>query len=181
MEPGQVIVFLIGTVVIMFGAYYATYYIGTKAAGQTRSRFKNRYIAVIDRFAVARDKSFCIVEIAGKVYIVGVTNQSMTLLDMFDAAAFDELTAEVSAPQSWKNTPVGQYGNKLTRRLTAFIASRKGHVSEESDDADGSTFAETMKAAQTKDLSGQTEELNGSSASAEPPGSKEFENSGKER
>ena len=128
MLPQQVITFIIGTVAVLFGAYYVTYYIGKKASGQTRTGHRNRNISLLDRYAIARDKSFCVVEIAGKVYIVGVTNHTMTLLDTLDAAAFAKLTEDNREIVPWSMTPVGQYGNKLTKKLVAFIAEKTGKM-----------------------------------------------------
>ena len=89
MPAGQVLLFIIGTIAIIAGAYYATAYIsklGTKMTG----RKSGRHIILRERFALSKDKSFCIVEIHGKVYVVGITNQSMTLLDTLDADAVIE-------------------------------------------------------------------------------------------
>jgi len=138
MPPEQVILFIIGTIVILFGAYYVTYYVGMKASGQTRAGLKNRNITLLDRYALARDKQFCVIEIAGKVYIVGVTNHTMTLLDSIDAAAFAELTKNSEDTTPWNMTPVGQYGNKLTRKVVSFIAEKtgkagKGDTTQKSD------------------------------------------------
>ena len=147
MPPGQVILFIIGTVAILFGAYFVTYYIGKKASGQNRLGLRNRNIRLLDRFAVARDKSFCAVEIAGKVYIVGVTNHTMTLLDTLDAAAFAKLTEDNrSTATPWNMTPVGQYGNKLTRKLVAFIALKTGRIPPESEKT--SDFSANMEEAE---------------------------------
>ncbi|MCL2663817.1 MAG: flagellar biosynthetic protein FliO [Oscillospiraceae bacterium] len=127
MPPEQVILFIVGTIVILFGAYYVTYYIGMKASGQTRTGMKNRNINLLDRYAIARDKQFCIIEIADKVYVVGITNHTMTLLDTLDAAAFAELTeSKEEKTTPWGMTPVGQYGNKLTRKVVEFIAEKTG-------------------------------------------------------
>ena len=139
MQPDQVIIFIVGTIVILFGAYYVTYYIGMKASGQTRAGLRNRNIHLLDRYAISRDKSFCIIEIAGKVYIVGVTNNAMTLLDTLDAAAFAKLTEDDRDPVPWNMTPVGQYGNKLTKKLVAFIASRSGKAQPTTGIRSGST------------------------------------------
>jgi len=157
--------FIIGTVVILFGAYFVTYFIGTKATGQSRTGLRNRNISLLDRYAIARDKQFCIIEIAGKVYIVGVTNHTMTLLDTFDAAAFAKLTENNKDTTPWASTPVGQYGNKLTKMVVAFIAEKTGknqqsgsingrNVSSTSGDGTNETyetgrtgFAESMKEA----------------------------------
>jgi len=134
MPPEQVILFIIGTVVILFGAYYVTYYVGMKASGQTRAGLRNRNINMLDRYAIARDKQFCIIEIAGKVYIIGATNHSMTLLDTIDAAEFAKLTEnnkENITP--WNMTPVGMYGNKLTKKVVAFVAEKLGKLPPDYD------------------------------------------------
>jgi len=140
MPPEQVILFIVGTIVILFGAYFVTYYIGMKATGQNRAGLRNRNINLLDRYAIARDKQFCIVEIAGKVYIVGITNQTMTLLDTLDAAAFSELTEKNNEVTPWNKTPVGQYGNKLTRKIVAFIAEKTGKTQQKVDTSGGEGF-----------------------------------------
>ena len=160
MPPEQVILFIIGTIVILFGAYYVTYFVGMKASGQTRAGLKNRNISVIDRYAIARDKQFCIIEIAGKVYIVGITNHTMTLLDTLDAAAFAKLTEDNEDTTPWNMTPVGQYGNRLTRKVVAFVAEKTGRARQNTGASGETDFAESLKEAQrtTSDTSDTSEE-----------------------
>jgi len=147
MPPQQVVLFIIGTIVIVFGAWYVTHFIGMKATGQTRAGMRNRNIKVLDRFAIARDKQFCIVEIAGKVYVVGMTNNSMTLLDTVDAEEFAVLTEADEEVTAWNMTPVAQYGNKLTRKLVAFIAEKTGRTGQSGKDASESDFSEHFEEA----------------------------------
>jgi len=148
MPPDRVILFIVGTIVVLFGAYYVTYYIGMKASGQTRAGLKNRNIKVLDRYAIARDKQFCVVEIAGKVYFIGMANNSMILLDTFDAEKFAELTEGNEEITPWSMTPVGQYGNKLTRKVVAFIAEKTGRVPKDSNETGGTGFADSLKEAE---------------------------------
>jgi len=155
MPPGQVIVFIIGMIVVIFGAYYVTYYISLKASGQSRGGLKNRSIIMIDRFAISKDKCFCLVEIAGKVYLIGVTNQSMTLLDTLDAAAFSEKQSESADTPDWFRAPGGRFTGKLTRSLASFLAGRIGRAPIKHEPAAGETFAESMKTAHEKKRSGQ--------------------------
>ena len=156
MPPEQVIIFIIGTVVILFGAYYVTYYVGMKASGQTRAGLKNRNIKMLDRYAISRDKQFCIIEVAGKVYILGLTNHTVTLLDTVDAAEFAELTEDDEEPTPWNMTPVGQYGNKLTKKIVAFVAEKTGKTRKKDKTANDSEnpykadFSENLKEAQEK-------------------------------
>ena len=155
MDPGQIIVFIIGTIVILIGAYYVTYFIGTKASGQKFATVRNRNIKLHDRYAISRSATFCVVEIAGKVYIVGTTGNSMTLLDTIDAAAFAQLAKEsdTAAVAPWGMTPVGRYGNKLTKSLVAFIAAKTGRELPPEPGSSSGDFSQSMReAAERNDI-----------------------------
>jgi len=156
MPPTQVITFIIGTAVILIGAYYVTYFIGIKASGQRRTNIRNRHINLLDRFAISRDKAFCIVEIAGKVYVVGVTNNEMTLLDTLDAAAFAKLTQDVAGDiPAWNMTPVGQYGGKLTKKLMTFISEKTSKGLPDKSNSEGNRFEDALKKSQEQTNSDQ--------------------------
>ena len=135
MSSLQVWISLIGIVLVIIGAYYVTYFIGVRSQGQIRAG--NRNISLLDRFAVAKDKGFYVVEIAGNVYIVGVTNQSMTLLDKVDSAAFAESAAEcggafVRARQgkSAEGRPAAGFSGGMpdgvTKRIILFVWTKLG-------------------------------------------------------
>ena len=159
MDPMRVALSLAGIVIIIIAAYYATWFISVKASGQSRGKLRNKNINLIDRFAISKDKSFCLVEIAGKVYVIGITNQSMTLLDTLDAAAFAEAGAEAESrnSQTWHLTPGGGFSGRITKRLAAFIAHKIGRSYEIRDDESGETFANSMKNARERSFSGQTD------------------------
>jgi len=162
MPPGQVIVFFVGLIAIIFAAYYVTYYIGLKASGQSRGRLRNKNINIVDRFSISKDKSFCLVEIGGKVYVIGITNQSMTLIDTLDAAAFSEAAAEQRDKPLWQAAPGGRFTGPMTRKLAGFMAKKMGRTLDGSVDAeyapppDGGSFSDSMEAAREKDRSGRT-------------------------
>ena len=159
MPPLQVALSLVGIVVVMFGAYYVTYYIGVKSSGMSRG--KNRNINMLDRFAFARDKSFCVVEIAGKVYIVGVTNQSMTLLDTIDAEAFARYADEHSAAGQWQPAS-GKPLDAMSKGLASFLANMTGKSRGKAAESefDDKSFEERFRDAQEK-ASGQPEDPEG--------------------
>jgi len=158
MDPLQVTFSLIGVVIVIIGCYYVTYFISAKASGQSRGRLRNKNINLIDRFAISRDKSFCLVEIAGKVYVIGVTNQSMTLLDTLDAAAFTEAAAERRDTAMRYTIGSGRLRDRLTHRLAAFMAAKMGRSLDDNAGGGGARFEESMKTAREKDTSGQPED-----------------------
>ena len=155
MDPLRVALSLAGVVLVILAAYYVTYYIGVKASGQSRGRLRNKNINLIDRFAISRDKSFCIVEIAGKVYVIGVTNQSMTLIDTLDAAAFKETAAERRDTEMWPPMAGSGIKSRMTRRLAGFFATKMGRPPGDSKGPDGRSFEASMKTARDKNSTGQ--------------------------
>jgi len=152
-EPGQVIMFFIGLIVIIIAAYYVTYYVGLKASGQSRGRLRNKNINMIDRFSISKDKSFCLVEIAGKVYVVGITNQSMTLLDTLDAAAFSEAAAEQRDAPRWNVMPRGRFTGPITKKIAAFMAKKTGRQFDSSYYENTGAFSDSMKTAREQSRS----------------------------
>ena len=177
MPPLQVVLSLIGIIIIIAAAYYATYYISVKASGKNRAGIKgrgmsgNRSINLLERFAISKDKSFCIVEIAGKIYVIGVTNQSMTLLDTLDAAEFAEFEAENNNSAVWSMAPGGFFGGNLAGRLSLFIARKMRRTQGAGENAGmkNETFVDTMKSAHEEKTSGQTDRVE-----AEHPSPKEW-------
>lgn len=151
MDTGRLILSIIGIIVVLILAYYVTYFIGTRASGQKMGTMRNRNISLLDRFAISRTASFCVVEIAEKVYIIGVTGNSMTLLDTIEASVYAQSIKETQtmAPMPWANTPVGKYGNKLTKSLIAFIASKSGTLNTD-EGSPSAGFADNLKQAQEK-------------------------------
>ena len=172
MPPLQVILALIGVVLIIFAAPYATYYIGNKASGQSRRRLVGRNIKLLEQFAISKDKSFCIVEIAGKVYIVAVTNQSMTLLDTIEAFSYEQFVAHSESTLTQGKSTGGLMGNRFVSRLASFIAQKRGMTSEADNyrGREAESFAANMKTASDNNISGQRD-----SVDATPPGSSEGE------
>ncbi|MDR0490933.1 MAG: flagellar biosynthetic protein FliO [Oscillospiraceae bacterium] len=152
-QPLQVALSIIGIVVIIVGAYYVTYFIGVKSSRIGRSRNRNRNIRLLDRFSISKDKSFCIVEIAGKVYVIGVTNQSMTLLDTLDPEALADAAPEQGKTVAWRTASGGGYIDRMTKKLAAFLAQRMGKTPMDSGKtaASGASFEATMRAAREKD------------------------------
>lgn len=142
----QIVIFIVGTVIIVFGAYYVTYYIGAKASGQNRTRLRNRSISLLDRFAISKDKSFCVIEIAGKVYIVGVTNQSMTLLDTLDSAQYAESAAERADTGARRASPGGGFVNRFFYYMSENMKKPRGKGAGR--DTGNGDFSGIMRSAQ---------------------------------
>ena len=150
-EAVRVVLSVLGIIIVLFGCYYATYYIGLKASGQSRNKRyggASRSISLLERFAISKDKSFCVVEIAGKIYIVGVTNQSMTVLDTLEAEEYEQFKAESNGRVMWPTMPGAMYGGGLVGKLSSFIAQKM-------------TKSDGTKAAGTETTGAKTSEATG--------------------
>jgi flagellar biogenesis protein FliO len=67
--------------VVVLAAYFVTRFLasGARPGGQNPHSLK-----LIDRFAVSKDKMFVLISAGQSAYLVGVTNQAMTLIDTVD-------------------------------------------------------------------------------------------------
>ena len=83
--PLQMAVSIIGIVLIIFGAYFSTGLLARRAGNIQ----KGRAIKVLDRVMVSKDRMFLLVEVANRVYLVGMTNNSVERIDTFDISEID--------------------------------------------------------------------------------------------
>ena len=134
MPAGQIIS-LIVIVIFIFGLFYLRAYILKRASGQNWGRLGTKNIIILERFAIAKDKTFCLTEVGGKVYFVIFTNNTVTLVDSYDAAVFSQVAENQREKYNIQSTNTGTLmkiptGNSLyarmTRSLARFIAAKTG-------------------------------------------------------
>ena len=142
MPPGQVFS-LIGIVVFIFGLFYLRSVILKKASGQNWGRLGTKNIIVLEQFAIAKDKIFCLTEVAGKVYYIIFASNTVTVIDSYDAAVFSEAAAQQFDKYNNSGYRGGAKGATLvkiptgnslyartTRSLARFMAARMGREKE---------------------------------------------------
>ncbi|MGI5970221.1 MAG: FliO/MopB family protein [Oscillospiraceae bacterium] len=124
-------------ILVIFAAYYATRFLAVKSKGMGG---KTRNFRLIDRFSIARDKEFILIAAGQTVYLIGVTNQNMTVIDKKEASEFpaeDERTKK----------PLGV----LPDIFSAFLKTKQYEAAE-----DEKSFSEIMRdAGQAEDESGE--------------------------
>lgn len=76
---------LIGIIAIIFFAYWAVSWFGKKYKNGLSS---GKNIQVLERTMLGQDKSLVLAKMKGKVYLLGVTNNGIEILDTLDAAEF---------------------------------------------------------------------------------------------
>ncbi len=67
---------LIAFIIVLALAYLMARLVGTKFAGYT----SGKYMKVIDRIFLGRDKWVCVIQVGNQYYIVGITGQNMEFL-----------------------------------------------------------------------------------------------------
>jgi len=77
-------------IAVVIGAYFTTKFIAKRSGRVARGR----HIDVIDRMNIARDRQILLIEVAGKVMLIGVTNQAVNILETFDKDEFDTATEQ---------------------------------------------------------------------------------------
>ena len=79
----------VAIVIILVICYFVTKYIANK--GGSMAGVRSSYIKVIDRFGIAKDKAILLLEVSGKILLVGVTNQGITLISTLDELKEQEI------------------------------------------------------------------------------------------
>lgn len=75
--------YVVVMVAVLVGAYLTTKFI----SGKSRKLLKGRYIHVLDRLALGKDKNVVLIEVGDQTLLVGVTNQSINNLGQIDGEA----------------------------------------------------------------------------------------------
>ena len=131
-QISQIFGLLAVLVAIIFAAYFATKYLANKATGGSG---KTRHFRVIDRFSISKDKMFVLVAVGETVYLIGVTNQGMTLIDqkaLSDVPSDDAFAKKTVLPNFLSNLKnASPFGNKK--------------------DGGGNNFSDFIKQARQKD------------------------------
>ncbi|MCL1816614.1 MAG: flagellar biosynthetic protein FliO [Clostridiales bacterium] len=120
MRPAQIVTFIIGCVVIIFGAYFATYLL----AKGSQKAYRGRLIQVLDRFSLAKDKSLVLLAVYDKIYLVAFAAGSVTLLDNIDPQLAAAFSGQAAKPQN-KIWPPGNISALLLGSLRN-VWARKG-------------------------------------------------------
>jgi flagellar biogenesis protein FliO len=151
MSPGQAVWFVVGTAAIIAIAYFVTVFLGTHSA---RLR-ATRNIKLRDRFALSKDKSFCLVEVKDKVYFIAVTSQSATLLDTLESEAFVEEQPYAPLKNIFTQTANSGIPQWIAAKLKAWRRAKKGEAfgavyerarAAEDEAADGASASEKTEA-----------------------------------
>lgn len=116
---GQIVVFILASVLVIAGAYYSTYFLATKT-GKMRSGRSGRMIKLIDKFSLSKDKSIYLIGVKDKVYIVAMTGQNATLLEKLDITELE--TASVSEKAKTASTRYEPQGMVQKGLWNAFSA-----------------------------------------------------------
>ncbi len=75
--------YVVVMVAVLVGAYLTTKFI----SGKSKRLLKSRYIHLLDRLPLGKDKNVVLIEVGNQTLLVGVTNQSISNLGEIDSEA----------------------------------------------------------------------------------------------
>lgn len=130
MPAPQVITFIIGSAVVIFGAYFVTYLL----ARGSQKVYRGRVIQVLDRFSLAKDKSLMLIAVYDKIYLVAFSGGNVTLLDNIDP----ETAAALAAGSQNQEINPKQPGDLVSTLLSR--ARRRTALKTAAREKQGSSF-----------------------------------------
>jgi len=102
-------------VLICIGAYLTVRFLYGKGGFQGRFGMGKRLIRVLDRYTLGTQRFLVVVEVAGKVYLLGVSDQAINFLTALDSEALAKDIAWIEQNET-NFTPFNSYLSALSRR-----------------------------------------------------------------
>lgn len=93
---------------VLIGAYFTTRLL----SGKTTRLMKNKYIHIIDRMIITKDKQIMLIEAGDEYLLIGVTNQTIGLIGKIDK---DEIK---KVPEKTQNTSKKEVFSKIGNFIT---------------------------------------------------------------
>jgi len=109
-DTGQMLLGVLGLVAVLFGVHYVTRLV----AGKASQMQQGRAVRVLDRFAVGKDKMFCLLDMAGVLYLVALSEGAVTVVDRIEGDRADELRVRCATVEQ----------DNLLARGAGFLASK---------------------------------------------------------
>lgn len=107
---------LLVMIAVLLGAYYTTKFISRKSTQST----KNKYFKIIDRIVVSKDKQIIMLEVGDKHFMVGITNQAISLIGTFENG---EILKETENEKNSTNKGVVNFITSLVKKAKEDQAS----------------------------------------------------------
>ena len=123
---GSTVVLIVIMLLVIFAAYYTTKVLSLK----TRNMTKCKYMQVKDRMFFGRDKLIVLLEAGDKAYLIGVTNQNMTILGTLEKDGLETFAenAQTSSAVSGMKGFMGKVAGFLKNAGSAQEELRKARM-----------------------------------------------------
>ena len=118
-------------VAVLVGAYVLTKWFSKKSRNIARSR----HILVLDRMALAKDKSLYLTEVGGKCLLIGITNQSITTLGEIDKEALGEPEASTDAGEAGFFSKAASFFSNAKNAQAEFAKARMMYKEQKKEGA----------------------------------------------
>lgn len=96
-STGSIVALFAMLVLLILAAYFTTKFVGGKA----NRFFHSKYMLLLDRLNISKDKSVMIVKVGEKHYVLGVSAQRVSLIDTLPEDSLTELEAPKTTLPSW--------------------------------------------------------------------------------
>ncbi|MHB1313913.1 MAG: flagellar biosynthetic protein FliO [Christensenellales bacterium] len=117
---GSTALLIVCMLLVIFAAYYTTKFLSSKSRNLT----KCRYMQVKDRMFFGKDKLIVLLEAGDKVFLIGITNQTMAVIGTLQKEELEPLAEAVATPSVFSGM------KSFMGKVTEFIKNTR-HAQEE--------------------------------------------------
>ncbi len=169
-SSGSIIFTIIILIGVLAAAYFTTKFLsarmlksGIKQKGTSKSTKLGKYVSIVDRAPIDREKSIIVVEFEGKFYLVGVSPQEVKLIDKADISEQEiqaRKTREHEEAERAKNQPNLTFTEAMKQQWDAFFGGKRRKKSSNVEDEQGDFESKLKKEMQSEQEKSDTKDKN---------------------
>ena len=123
---GSSILMIVLLLLVMLGAYFTTKFLSVK----TKRLTKGKFLDIKDRLYVGRDKNILLVEAGDQYFLVGVTNQTITLIGTLKKEELSSIEQEPAETSAGFKGVFGKFSGFMKNAGNAQEELRKARLAE---------------------------------------------------
>lgn len=104
---------LVLSLILVIGLIFLTYWLSQKASIPYMNGNQSKYMEIIDRIMIGRDKSLVIIKVQEEYYLLSVCEQKIELMERLDSD-FDQAQHNIQ-PQQFNQLLQGVFKQKKTK------------------------------------------------------------------
>lgn len=130
MGPMETAMAILGTILIVFAAYFTIHLLGNNTR---KGRHGSKAIRMIDVFYIAKDRLIAVIKIGDKVYVMAMSGDGATVMDILTGEEAERFVGAVGESVPFAAGAVDKLARLLTKNKTGKASGDFAHTLENAE------------------------------------------------